>query len=109
MIDLYSGMYLKTEDTKGSTLKMTFWKTCTMAVPDADADKSPEDEVVVVDLAEDDEDDKGTDSASSGTDNADTSESDDEEPGVESSVGAPGFELVFGVLGLFCAVLIRRN
>ena len=110
MIDLYSGMYLKTEDTKGSTLKMSLWKTCTMAVSDAVPDKSPEDEVVVVDLAEEDEDDKGTDSESSGTDKGDTSSySDDEEPGVESSVGAPGFELVFGVLGLFCAVLVRRN
>jgi hypothetical protein len=112
MIDLYSGMYLKTEDTSGNTLKMSLWKTCTMAVPDVVADdsgSSEDDEVVVVDLDES-EIDEETDSTSSTNDDEEIPyDSDMEKSGVESSASAPGFELVFGVLGLFCVVLIRRS
>ncbi|TQD23829.1 S-layer protein domain-containing protein [Methanolobus vulcani] len=109
-IDLYGGLYLKTEDTSGTCLKMTLWKTCTIksTVPTAESE-TVEEEVVVVDMGED----KVTEESSSvsSTINEETTEVDLEEdvPDVESSVSAPGFELVFGVLGFFCAVLVRRN
>lgn len=112
MIDLYNGMYIRTEDTSGTSLKMTLWKTCTINVPDSVTNEnkiSTDEDVVVVDFAEED-DNKGTDSEFSVTDELDTSSgSVNEGTAVESSVNVPGFELIFGVLGLLCAVLLRRN
>ena len=34
LIDLYGGMYIKTENTRGSSLKMTLCKTCSITIPD---------------------------------------------------------------------------
>ena len=109
MIDLYSGIYIKTEDTSGSTLKMSLWKTCTMAVPatvSEETETAEDEEVVVVDMGESKADDE-PDSVSSVVDNEYFDH--DDVPGVEGSVDAPGFELVFGIIGLLCAVFVRRN
>ena len=110
IIDLYSDIYIKTEDTSGSTLKMSLWKTCAMAVSDVvavDTESSGDEEVVVVDMGESGEE---AESESSVADEDDASaKSDEDEPGVESSVGAPGFELVLGILGLICAVYVSRD
>lgn len=114
IIDLCSSMYLKTEDTSGSCLKMTLWKKCTISVPDAVVEEASEGEIVVVDLAEEGEENGVADAVNDPSfTTADevgmSSGSVDEEPVVESSVIAPGFEIVFGILGLFCVVLTRRK
>lgn len=104
IIDLYGGLYLRTEDTSAPCLKMTLWKTCTLTVPDAVLeveDETVAEEIVVVDLAEE-SDDQVT---SSMKDINEVSSDIDNEAGdvVQSSVSAPGFELLVGLLGLFCA------
>ncbi|TQD25918.1 S-layer protein domain-containing protein [Methanolobus vulcani] len=112
MIDLYSGMYIRTEDTSGTCLKMSLWKTCTITVPDTVTDEneiSEDEEMVVVDLAEEDNDDKGTVENPSIIDDKDATSDSAEETVVESSVNLSGFELVFGSLGLLCTALVRRN
>jgi S-layer protein (TIGR01567 family) len=113
MIDLYSGMYIRTEDTSGTCLKMTLWKTYTINAPDTVPDENnvAEDEgVIVVDLAEEYDGEKESDPESPAVDEENSSsDSGNEGTTVESSMNVPGFELIFGVIGLFCAVLIRRN
>jgi hypothetical protein len=113
MIDLYSGMYIRTEDTSGTCLKMTLWKTYTINASDTVADENSvvEDEgVIVVDLAEEYDGEKESDPESPVADEENSSsDSGNDGTTVESSMNVPGFELIFGVIGLFCAVLIRRN
>ncbi len=112
VVDLYDGMYLKTEDTSGSCLKMTLWKKCTIAVQDIIVDEDTveeKEEVVVVDLAEED----GTDSPESMASVVDEVEGSKETVNedveeVKSSVATPGFGLALCLLGLASSVIARR-
>ena len=110
IIDLYGDLYLKTEDTSAPCLKMTLWNTCTITVPDAvpeDENEGEDEEVIVVNLAE-----EGNDAqlASSTKDESEvlSGTNDGNVAVVQSSVVAPGFELLVGLLGLFCASRFGR-
>ncbi|TQD23460.1 S-layer protein domain-containing protein [Methanolobus vulcani] len=115
-IDLYGGLYLKTEEvTKNPCLKMTLWKTCTAKSPatTTTAAAAPaEEEVVVVDMGEAEvtEESEESESQASTTDE-ETVEVDMEEatPEVESSVSTPGFEITIGILGLVGALLLFKR
>ncbi len=109
--DLYGGMYLKTEDTSSPVMKMTLWKTCTIKVTDAvatekAAEEEKEDEIVV-DMAKESNDDGKMASLKEDATVPSPSVS-EEEPVVESSVKAPGFELVIGLMGLLGAARARK-
>jgi S-layer protein (TIGR01567 family) len=109
-IDLYGGLYLKTEDvTKSPCLKMALWKACTIQSAVTTTESEPEEEVVVVDMGEDEVTEKSSSVSSTSNEKSSDVNMEEDVPDVESSVSAPGFELVFGVLGFFCAVLVRRN
>ncbi|MBN2109495.1 MAG: hypothetical protein JW705_00190 [Methanosarcinaceae archaeon] len=106
-IDLYGGMYLKTEDTSGSCLKMTLWKKCSIAAADKVAEETgvEEEELVVIDMAEAEE--ESVFSVKDETEiSADGGEK--EEAVMESSVNAPGFELIFGLMGILGASMLRK-
>jgi S-layer protein (TIGR01567 family) len=109
IIDLYGGMYLKTEATSGSCLKMTLWKTCTITVPDEVVEEKvveEEEEVVVIDMAE--EDDSG--SMHKVIDEVEDSSGplSQDATVVKSSVTAPGFRLILCILGFLGAMTARR-
>ncbi|WMW22243.1 S-layer protein domain-containing protein [Methanolobus mangrovi] len=109
IIDLYGGLYLKTEDTSAPCLKMTLWKTCTITVPGAVQEDENEDageEVIVVDLAEGGNE---AQTSSSTMDESAVSYDVDNADGdvVQSSVVAPGFELFISLVGLFGASRVR--
>ncbi|WP_342305915.1 S-layer protein domain-containing protein [Methanolobus sp. ZRKC5] len=112
VIDLYGGIYLKTEDTSGSCLKMTLWKTCTITVADTvteegDVSVGNDNDIVVVDMAEEETE---TENVGSVKDYTDFSMSAEDTGGdvVQSSVAAPGFELLLCLLGLLGALGIRK-
>jgi S-layer protein (TIGR01567 family) len=113
-IDLHGGLYLKTEDTTAPCLKMTLWKTCTIKSKSTTTQtETTEDDVVVVDMGEaeavDEQPDKTEPTASTVDEETVDADLEEEVPNVESSVNAPGFELLSGVIGLFYAVLIIWN
>jgi hypothetical protein len=110
IIDLYGDLYLKTEGTSAPCLKMTLWKTCTITVPDGvpeDENEGEGEEVIVVDLAEEGNEAQASSSTMdksevlSGTNDGNVAV-------VQSSVVAPGFELLVSLLGLFCASRFGR-
>ncbi|WMW25176.1 S-layer protein domain-containing protein [Methanolobus sediminis] len=109
-IDLHGGLYLKTES--GNCLKMTLWKTCTIKVDNTAEEENPteeNDDIVVVDLAEDStEKEENTVSSTQDETEVQTDEETEEEFTVESSVSAPGFELLLGFVGLMGASVIRK-
>ena len=110
IIDLYGGLYLKTEDTSAPCLKMTLWKTCTITVPDAvseDKNEEADEKVIVVDLAEGD---NGAQTSSSTIDENVVSHDVDNADGdvVQNSIVLPGFELLISLVGLFGASRFRR-
>ncbi|WP_319507478.1 S-layer protein domain-containing protein [uncultured Methanolobus sp.] len=111
-IDLHGGLYLKTEDTSGTCLKMTLCKTCTIKVDDTAEEENPteeNDDIVVVDLAEDStEKEENTVPSTQGETEVQTDEGTEEETAVKSSVSAPGFEILFGFVGLMGASRIRK-
>jgi S-layer protein (TIGR01567 family) len=105
ILDLYGDFYLKTEDTSAPCLKMTLWKTCTITVPDVvleDENEGVYEDIIIVDLAEEDNE---AQILSSTKDESDVSSdiNDGNENIVQSSVVAPGFELLVGLVGLYCA------
>ncbi|WP_319508410.1 S-layer protein domain-containing protein [uncultured Methanolobus sp.] len=105
IIDLYGNLYLKTEDTSAPCLKMTLWKTCTITMSDAvpeNENEGEDEEVIVVNLAEEGNE---AQTSSSTMDESDvlSGTNDGNVAVVQSSVVAPGFELLVGLLGLFCA------
>lgn len=112
-IDLHAGMYIKTEDTSAPCLKMSLWKKCTIKVDNKASESKPvnEDADVVVDLKEDSTTEKENTLAS--TQDETKVQTDDkteveEELAVESSVDTPGFELLFGLIGVIGASRIRK-
>jgi S-layer protein (TIGR01567 family) len=114
-IVLYGGIFLKTEDTKGSCLKMTLQKTCTITAPDkvvgdniAKGDVTEDDGkgVVVIDMAE--KETKTLSSAPEETADSTNVESEDN-PNVESSVKTPGFEFLLGALGITVAFRLKAR
>ncbi|WP_207205310.1 PGF-CTERM sorting domain-containing protein, partial [Methanolobus psychrotolerans] len=112
-IDLYGGMYLKTEDTSSPVLKMTLWMTKTIKAPaSADAkvveeEAVKEDDVVVVDLAEANNEKETTASVDDRKESSPAYDAGDNKV-VESSVKAPGFEILIGLLGLLGAAMFRK-
>lgn len=109
-IDLHADMYLKTEDTKAPCLKMSLWKTCQIKVKDTPAKENTveeKEEVVVVDITEDEE----KSSSTSAKEEADVRENVQmgEESHVETSADTPGFELLFGILGILGAAKVWRQ
>ncbi|WP_094228359.1 S-layer protein domain-containing protein [Methanolobus psychrotolerans] len=114
-IDLCDSIYLKTEDTKGSCLKMTLQKTCTITVPDKvvgenavkeDAIEDEAKDVVVIDMAE--EETKSLSFAPKETVYSTNVESEDNYT-VESSVKTPGFESLLGALGIIAALRFKKK
>lgn len=111
IIGLYGDMWLKTEDTGDSCLKMTLWKTCTIAVPESVVEGKPVEEeiaedkageVVVINMAE--EGGTATLSSISGESVASTGEEAGAFSLTESSVQSPGFEILLGMLGIIGAI-----
>lgn len=114
IIDLHSGMYLKTEDTSGSCLKMTFQKTCTITVPnqvtgeetvEEDVTEEEAENMVVIDMAEKEE------SKTLAFTPEETAVSIASESGVDSTVKSslktPGFESLLGALGIIIAFRLK--
>lgn len=109
-IDLHAGMYIETADTSAPCLKMILGKTCIITVADTADEESAEEDVVVIDLAEDSttEDEEGN--LDSTEDESEIQENDETEEvtTVESSATLPGFELVLGLIGLIGASRIKK-
>ena len=113
-IDLHGGLYLKTEDTTGTNLKMTLQKTCTIkstvaATTTKTETTEKDEEVVVVDMGETEVGEEESEPTASTVDEATVDVDIEEEPEVESSVSTPGFEMTFGILGLIGALLIFKR
>jgi S-layer protein (TIGR01567 family) len=112
-IDLYGNMYLKTEDTSSPVLKMTLWMKKTIKAPASaetkvvEEETVKEDDVVVVDLAGTSNEKENTASVDDRMESVPASDAGDEAV-VESSVKAPGFELLIGLLGLLVAAGLRK-
>lgn len=106
-IDLYGGMYLKTEDTASPCLKMTLWQTCTITVPDTAVQENDTADAGIISV--DMEDSKNTGISPSTKNEAEASGTDTQEPGmVESSFKMPGFEFILGILGLLGASGVKK-
>jgi S-layer protein (TIGR01567 family) len=113
-IDLHAGMYIKTEDTSSPCLKMTLQKTCTITVPDCEECKKDEgeSEAAIVATQENiestpDEQENKVESVPKSTDAKDVSENYNVNV-MQSSVKSPGFELLYGILGILGAFCLRK-
>ncbi|TQD27641.1 S-layer protein domain-containing protein [Methanolobus vulcani] len=115
IIDLYGNMYLKTENTKGSCLKMTLWKTCTITVADSVASEKDTEEDTIEDEAEDvaviDMAAKESETSSfTSKENIDSATSEKESTSdVESSMKLPRFGLLVGALGIIAVLVFRKR
>jgi S-layer protein (TIGR01567 family) len=107
-IDLHGGLYLKTEDTSGTCLKMTLRKTCTIKSKDTTT-KTADEEAVVVDMGEAEVIEEDNEEIESEASAVDEKNDQVEEPDVESSVTAPGFEMIFGMVGVICALFLFKR
>ncbi|MDY0386517.1 MAG: S-layer protein domain-containing protein [Methanolobus sp.] len=112
-IDLHAGMYLSTADTRAPCLKMTLGAERTIKVKNKPEEQksSSDDEIIVVDMAEAKEDTTSASIADKTTGDETTAQKEvesDEENIIESSVAAPGFELMLAFVGLICAMWFRK-
>ena len=107
-IDLHAGMYLSTADTKAPCLKMILGAERSIKVKNKPEEQkaSSDDEIIVMDMAETKEDIR-SDSIEDKTTYPKEVEN-EEETVVESSVAAPGFELMLAFAGLICAMWFRK-
>ena len=107
-IDLHAGMYLSTADTKAPCLKMTLGAERSIKVKNKPEEQksSSDDEIIVVDMSETKEDTSSSSIADKTT--APKEVDNEEEYVIESSVAAPGFELMLAFVGLICAMWFRK-
>ncbi|WP_406661977.1 S-layer protein domain-containing protein [Methanolobus sp. ZRKC3] len=111
-IDLHAGMYIQTEDTSSPCLKMTLRKTCTIEVPDCQECENDESEAIAVTAEENvkasfSEQEETPVYVSDRTYNNESSESYNANI-MQGSVKSPGFELIFGIIGIIGAFRLRK-